>query len=333
MPTVAEVLKQSGLTQEQIDAIDAKAISALNGYVTTVEQSAQHAATKAEEDRKAAEAASASAKVAQDAAELQKRSVDEVWQNTYNPGVAAWEAEKAVLAQKAADEAAAAAFYKAQNDALKEQGIILKDAPNFTPPATPPPGTVRNDKGQFVPNVPGSTPGSPTFTLEQIDQRLGNGISNVGWAMQEYQRLTGGQFLPDPFDQLDREATNQKLPFRDYVARKYDFAGKQQAIVQKQQQEHDATVAATERAKADADWKAKLDAREAEFAVKERQHAERAATGSPVSVAVSAKIPELQRRVETKELPDPLLMNENQRRANTAKMIRDQIAESKSQAA
>ena len=52
MPTVQEVLKQSGLTDEQITALDAKAISAFTGVLTTAEQerqAAQQAAAKAEQ--------------------------------------------------------------------------------------------------------------------------------------------------------------------------------------------------------------------------------------------------------------------------------------------
>ena len=78
--------------------------------------------------------------------------------------------------------------------------------------------------------------------MEAIDQRLGNGISNIGWAMQGVQRLTGGQFLPDSFDKLAQEADASRLPFRDYVARKYDFAGKQATIQHKLQENHDAQL-------------------------------------------------------------------------------------------
>jgi hypothetical protein len=38
-------------------------------------------------------------------------------------------------------------------------------------------------------------------------------------------------------------------------------------------------------------------------------------------------MPELQRQVVAKDIPDPLMMNESQRRVQTAKMIRDTIAE------
>ena len=58
MPTVNEILKQSGLTDEQIAALDAKAITAFTGVLTTAEQerkTAGEAAAKAEQERLAAQ--------------------------------------------------------------------------------------------------------------------------------------------------------------------------------------------------------------------------------------------------------------------------------------
>ena len=114
MPTLAEVLKNSGWSQAQIDALDAQAMKGLGDYVSGIEQTAaqkekaaQDLAVKAEADRKAQEAAVVAAKAAQDAAELQNRSVKDFWDNTYNPGLAAWEAERTKLAKAASDAAVA----------------------------------------------------------------------------------------------------------------------------------------------------------------------------------------------------------------------------------
>jgi hypothetical protein len=329
MPTVIETLMQTGFTKEQIEALDPKLVTVFTTIQTSAEQAKADAERKATEAKSAADKADADRQVWEKAkadAELLQRSNSEFYETKIVPGLTSWQDEQVKLQTDKANAEALAAYYKAQNEGARAAGFIPKDAPEFTPTPNPTNGT-RDAQGRFVPNAPGSTPGSPTFTMEQIDERLGNGISNVGWAMQEYQRLTGGQYLPDSFDKLSAEATSQKLPFRDYVARKYDFAGKQNAIVQKQQQEHDAKIAADRDAAKDAEWKAKLDEREKEFAAKEKLHAERTASGSPVSVATSAKFPEIQRKVISKEMPDPLMMNDSQRRAATAKMIRDQIAE------
>lgn len=319
--TVAEALKMSGMSDEQISALDARVMTTFSGILTTAEQAQADAvakAAKAEQDYQAA-------KAAKEAAELQDRSNKEFWDNTVNPNLTEWDAKLKAADLARANAEAEASYYKTQNQSLKTTGLIPSELPAFTPPAPVIPPRAPN--GQYVPNAPGSTPGSPTFTMEQIDQRLGNGISNVGWAMQEYQRLTGGQFLPDSFDRLSEEATQNKLPFRDYVERKYNFPGKRMEINQRLQQEHDAKVSAEAAAAKESEWKTKLDAREAEFAAKEKTWAERNANNPDQRVVVSSRIPELQRKVETKDLPDPLMMNENQRRANTAKMIRDQIAE------
>jgi hypothetical protein len=328
MASIAEVLKQTGFTDEQISSLDPKLITVFTGIQTSAEQAkadATAAAQKAETDRLAWEKAKADA-------ELLNRSNTEFYETKIVPGLTSWQEEQVKLQADIANANALAAFYKAQNEGARSAGFVPTDAPTFTTPTTPatPP---RSPNGQFVPNAPGTTPGSPTFTMDQIDQRLGNGVSNIGWAMQEYQRLTGGQFLPDPFDQLAKEADAQKLPFRDYVARKYNFAQKQQDIVQRQQQEHDAKVAADAKATAESEWKQKLDAREAEYAAKEKLRAEQGGNNPDVRVAVSSRIPELQRKVETKEMPDPLMMNENQRRAQTAKMIRDTISQKDAAAA
>src|SRR5271157_5822631 len=109
VPTVAEVLKQSGWSQEKIDALDAQALSGLNTHINTVyqtaeqkEKSASELAVKAEADRKAQEAAVVAAKAAQDAAELQNRNNQDFWTNTFSPGISAWETEKKELAKRVA---------------------------------------------------------------------------------------------------------------------------------------------------------------------------------------------------------------------------------------
>jgi hypothetical protein len=325
VPTVAEVLKQSGLSQEQIDALDAKVLTGVNNYVSTVynaaeqkEKSASELAVKAEADRKAQEAAEAAAKTALDAAELQKRSVDEFWNNTYNPGIAAAEVEKTRLAKIATDAAAETAWYKAQHASLKDLGFVPADAPVFTPPAA-----VETPK----------TPGTPTFTDEQINQRIGSGLSNSVWALQEYQKFTG-QFLPDPIDQLAQEATQQKLPFRDYVARKYDFAGKQKAAQEAAAKAHDDSIRTARDAEKDLEWKAKMDAQSNEFAAKERKMAEQHSQNPDTILPPgSAKFTEVRRAQQAGERPDPTKMTPEARIKLTQENLRKRLDERQQQVA
>ena len=330
MPSIAEVLKQSGFTDEQIAAMDAKAVTALGSAWSTTEQTAATAAAKAEADRKAAEDAVAAAKAAQEATELQKRSVDEFWQNTYNPSVAAWETEKAKLAKEAADAAAEAAYYKAQREGyLKTLNIDPANAPEFKKPNVDPnadPGQ-RDAQGRFINNP------NPPFDVNTVISRVGDGMNMIQNIMWKYQTLYGGQPLPMSPAELIAKSDQLKLNPMEYASRTFRFAEKEEEQRQAAAKAHDDSVAKMERDKADAEWKAKLEDREKEFAAKEKLMAERGGNNPDQRVVVSSKIPELQRKVDLKEMPDPLMMNENQRRANTAKMIRDSIAQKDATAA
>lgn len=337
MPTVQEILKQTGLSDEQIAALDAKAISAFGGVLTAAEQkeqTAQQAAQKAEQDRlvavdsaKKAEEERAAAAAAREAAEVAQRSNAKFYDESIAPALNNWGNEKV---QKDAE----LAFYKTQLEGAKANGFVPSDAPAFAAPA-PVPGASqpRDGQGRYVAGAPGGTPGSPTFTMEAIDQRLGNGISNIGWAMQEYQRLTGGQFLPDSFDKLAQEADTSRLPFRDYVSRKYDFQGKQAAIQQKLQDEHDAKV----RAEAAAPYEAKLAeaAKAADEAMKanDRKWAEKIGSNPDIRIAQPSRYADVARAVKSGERPDPLMLNEGQRKMATHQAIQKEVIENMSNAA
>lgn len=334
MPTVQEILKQSGLSDEQITALDAKVITGFSGVLSTAEQerkTAAEAAAKAAEERQAA--AEAAAKAAEErkaaaqaleAEELRKRSNDEFYAESIVPALNSWSNEKT---QKDAE----LAFYKTQLEGAKATGFIPTDAPGFEPQAAGAPQ--RDAQGRYVAGTQGGTPGSPTFTMEAIDQRLGNGLSNIGWAMQEYQRLSGGQFLPDSFDKLAEEANSSRLPFRDYVARKYDFAGKQTEIQRKAQEDHDAKI----RQEAAAPYETKLKEAEAarQKAIEEtdRKWAEKIGSNPDVHIAQPSRFADVARAVKANERPDPLNLNEQQRRQSTSQAIHQEIAEHGQEAA
>jgi hypothetical protein len=335
MPTVQEMLKQSGLSDEQIAALDAKAIGAFSGVLTVAEQKEQAAqkahdeaarlAQAAEQAKKESDQAAQQAAQAREAAEIAQRSNSQFYEETIAPALNNWGTEKANLE-------AQAAFYRAQNEAARAAGFVPAEAPGFTPqtfqPQSGQPQNVqaRDSQGRYVAGAPGSTPGSPTF-MEEIDQRLGAGLSNMGWIMQNYQRLNNGQFLPDPIDQLAKEAENARLPIRDYVARKYDFAGKEAALRQKAQEDHDAKV----RAETAAPYEAKLAEEQAlrKKAIEEndRKWAEKIGSNPDVRIAVQSKFADVARAVKANERPDPLNLTLQQRRQATAQAIRTETAE------
>ncbi len=321
VPTLGEVLKKSGWTQEQIDALDAKAVSGLNTVLTEASQAeatAAAAAAKAEADRVATEKAAADAKAAQDAAELSQRSVKEFWDNTYNPGIAAWEKERQELAKKAADAQAETAFYKTQRESLKAQGIITADAPVFTPPAVVPPAV-----------DPTKTPGTPTFVDPNVVvSRVGDGMYGVMNIMHKYSTLYNGQPLPISPSDLIKQADALKLSPMDYAARTFKFAEKEEEIRQAAAKAHDADIAAKAVAEKDEAHKAELKKLQDDFNAKEKLRAEQGGNNPDVKLPPgSSKFAELQRATKAGERPDPTKMTPAQRHQATLSNIHKAVEE------
>jgi hypothetical protein len=331
VPTLAEVLKQSGWTQTQIDALDAQSQTGLTNYVTNVyqtaeqkEQAATAAAAKAESDRKAQEAAVLEAKSAQEAAEFAKRNVDEFWATTYPTSLT--EHNTALQEEKTAriNAEAKAAWLQAQVDGAKAAGITLADAPAFTPPARPAP----------VVN-PNTTPGTPTFVDPNVVvSRVGDGMYNVMNIMHKYSTLYDGQQLPIAPSELIKQADALKLSPMEYAARTYKFAEKEAEKVQAAAKAHDDAIAAASSAAKDAEWKAKMDAQSSEFAAKERKMAEQLSTHPDMHLPQgSARITELRRATSTGERPDPTKLTPEARLKLSQENIRKRVEERQSVAA
>ena len=319
MPTIQEVLAQSGFSAEEIAALDAKKLAAFGNVLTTAEQkeqAAKDAVTKAEADLVAA-------KAAQDAAELAQRANKEFYDTTIMPSLTGWEDKEKALQQEVANAKATAAFYEAQNKAAKEGGFIAADAPGFVAPAAAAPG--RDAGGKFVAGTPGGTPGSPQF-IEEFENRLGNGLDNSVWALQEYQRLSGGQFLPDSISNLANEAKAQKLPFKDYVSRKYDFAGKSAALQQKAEAEKADAIAKA----AVAPYEEKLKAKDVEWQKKLEEQAktisERGGNNPDVRREAISNYPDVKKAVAEGTRKDPLSMTREERQVEMRRQIQADVA-------
>jgi hypothetical protein len=278
MPTVQEVLKQSGLSDEQIIALDAKAINAFSGVLSAAEQAREQAAADAER------------------AEVERRSNRQFYDQSIAPALDSWATERANLDGQLS-------FYKSQLESARASGLEFAEPPQ-----------ARDGGGRYVAAAPGGTPGSPTFTQADVQRALSNGVSNIGWALQSYAKLHPGEVLPDDFDKLSAEADAQRLPFRDYVARKYDFAGKQAEQQRKAAEEHDAQIR-----------------RETEQA-NDRKWAEKIGSNPDIRIAQPSRFADVARAVRANERPDPLQLNEAQRRAATSQAIRKDIAEKDSAA-
>lgn len=322
--TLAEVLKQSGWSQEQIDALDAKAMSGLTSYVSNIEQSAaqkeqaaKDLAAKAEADRKAQEAAAEAARVAREAAEASERGWADFRDNVYNPGIASWEAEKAKLAKAASDAAAEAAFYKAQRESyLGTLNIKPEDAPVFTPPAA-----------AVVPPAP-KTPGTPTFTIDEVRNELGTSLGTVANIQWEYQTLYGKPMPISPTELLRQAEVNKFKDPATYASQIFKFAEKKEEMRVAAAKAHDDSVAAAAIAERDAKYKEETDKLKAEFAAKERLRAEQAGSNGDVKLPPgSSKFSDLQRATKAGERPDPLKMTQAERRQTSLNNIHKALEE------
>lgn len=331
--TVQEALLQSGFTKEQIDALDPRALTTFGGILTSAEQKekeAREAAVKAEADRQAAAAAAkqaeearVAAQQAREAAELEKRSNVEFYETKVMPGLIGYEDEKKALETAKINAEAAAAFYKAQNEAARTAGFVPTDSPAFTPPATPPPNQPRDGNGRFVPG----TSGSPNFVSpEDFFKRVDTGvygIQDIGW---KYQSLYGRPIPISP-SELVAKADALKLSPMEYAARTFKFAEKEEEQRQAAAKAHDDEIrnaAAAEKAK---EYEVKEAALRAEFAAKEKERAERMGNNPDVRAAQISKIADVRKAVQAGELPDPLKMTDAQRRAATRQQIHKDLSE------
>ena len=323
--TLAEVLKNSGWSQAQIDALDAQAMKGLGDYVSGIEQTAaqkekaaSELAVKAEADRKAQEAAVVAAKAAQDASELSQRSVKDFWDNTYNPGIAAWETEKARLAKVASDASAEAAFYKAQRESyLGTLNIRPEDAPVFTPAAVTPPVA-----------DPNKTPGTPTFTINDVRDQLGTSLGTVANIQWEYQTLYGRPMPISPTELLRQSEANKFKDPATYASQVFKFAEKREEMRQAESKAHDDAIAASAVAAKDETHKLELKKIQDEFAAKERLRAEQAGNNPDVKLPPgSSKFSDLRRAQQAGERKDPTKMTPQERRQTSMDNIHKALEE------
>lgn len=312
MPTVAEILKSSGLDDAAIAALDAKVLAGFTGVLTTAAEENK----KAEEERLAA-------KAAQDAAELAQRANKEFYDQTIVPSLNGWEAQEQAMKQEIANAKALAAFYEAQNKAAKESGFIATDAPVFTPAAVVVPG--RDANGKFVAGTPGGTPGSPTFTMEQVREGLGNTLGTVTDIQWKYQRLYGTP-MPVAPTELVRQAEAQKMNPADYAAKTFNFAAKEAELVARQQAEERAKIAA----EAVAPYEQKLKEKDTEWQKKLEEQAktisERGGNNPDVKRAAISNFPEIKKAVADGTRKDPLSMTREERQVSMRQDIQKSVA-------
>jgi hypothetical protein len=274
--TVEEVLRQSGFTNEQITALEPRAITAFTNVLTEAQQ-------------------------AREAAEVAKRANEQFYENQIGPSLVNWEAEKTRLDNEKAQVMAENAFYKAQAEQARSSGFIPADVPGFN-------GQPRDQQGRYVAGAPGATPGSPQFfDVNKMYERAGDAISIISDISWEHESLFG-QKLPISPSELIRQADAHKLDPRTYAARSFDWDKRRQEIEEKRRQEHDDKI------------------RKEAVAENDRRWAER--TGSNPDIRQpqhNPKYAEIQRAVRRGDRPDPIMMNESERRNATRSAIREDV--------
>ncbi len=321
MPSVVETLLQTGFTKEQIEALDPKLVTTFTTILNTAESdktAAAAAAAKAEADKQIWEKAKADA-------ELLQRSNSDFYETAIVPGLTGLQSQQVALQTEVANANALAAFYKAQNETARTTGFVPADAPTFTPSNVPPPAGTRDAQGRFVPNAPGSTPGSPTFTIDDVRNEIGTKLGTVANIQWKYQSLYGKPMPISPTDLLVQAEQNKFKDPATYASQIFKFAEKEEEMRQAAAKAHDEQVANAKAAERDAEWKAKMDAREAEFAAEKKKMAEAGSSNSDIKPAGPARIAEVRRAVQEGKLPDPLKMTDAQRRQATRQQIHEEI--------
>lgn len=307
MITVAEVLRQTGFTEEQIKALDAKAITAFDGIISSAEKE-RHDAVAAREQ-----------------AELAQRSNVEFYETKIAPSLTAWEEDKARIENEAARRAAEAAFYRTQAEEARKSGFIPNDAPNFDPAKfIPPVQTSRDPQGRYVANVPGSTPGSPTFDVNQVYQRAGDAVGVLTDIQWEHQKLFG-QPLPISPTELVRQADAVKLDPKTYAARTFNWETRRQQMQQEEEKKRAEKIAADAVAPYEQRLKDAEEQSKKSLAELDRKWAERIGSNPDVRMPQDSRYADISRAVKANELPDPLALNDQQRRQQTAQMIRKDL--------
>ena len=231
--TVEEILKETGLTDDQIKAIDAKAIAGLNAYGATASDSLAKA-------------------------ELALRAQREEYDQRIAPALANWADHDTTLSTKVA---AYETFINKMRDSGYLPQEILTSMPTFGPAAAVAPA-VRGSDGRFVAGnnpVPGSPGPAVAFSKIQshLQNELAGAFSFAADTQWKYRSLFGKE-MPDSPTQIIGEAAAQHMSPADYAAKKYEFAARETAIKAEEQKKHDDSIRKEVADAKDREWGEKI---------------------------------------------------------------------------
>jgi hypothetical protein len=162
--------------------------------------------------------------------------------------------------------------------------------------------------------------------MEDIRNGLGGTLGTLTDIQWKYQRLFN-EPLPISPTQLVKEAEAQRLDPAAYAEKRFNFQAREQELVRKTQEEHDAKI----RAEAAAPYEQKLaeaeTARQKAIEETDRKWAEKIGSNPDVRIAQPSRFADVARAVKANERPDPLNLNEQQRRQATSVAIKHEISE------
>jgi hypothetical protein len=305
--TVEDVLRESGFTDEEIKALSPKAITAFSGVLSTADRERQEA------------------QAARDAAELAQRSNVDFYEQKIVPSLTAWEEEKQRIDNDRARASAEAAFYRTQAEEAKKAGFIPGEAPGFDANKFVPPNPgaqARDGNGRYVAGAPGGTPGSPQFfDVNKVYERAGDAVGVLTDIQWEHQRLFG-QPMPISPTELIRQADAVKLDPKTYAARTFNWDSRRQQMQQEEEKKKAEKIAAEAVAPLEQKLRDAEEQRKKDLAELDRKWAERVGSNPDVRRPQDSRYADISRAVKANELPDPLTLNESQRRQLTSTMIR-----------
>jgi hypothetical protein len=275
--TLEEVLKNTGMSDDQIAAMDAK----VKGAFTEVLSTASKSLEQAQKDK--------------ETAELTNRTWQQKLDTEINPALNQWGNEKA------ANETRIAAMEAALKSAV-EGGFVIPDILKTVPPVQP-----RTGDGKFVAGT-NSVPGSPGFEKKLTDE-LGSAFAFAADTQWKYRTLYG-QEMPDSPTAIIKEATAQRMSPSEYAAKKYDFAGKEKAISEQRQKEHDESI------------------RKAAVEERDKYWGEKAGSNPDMRRGQTSEFSEINKAVKAGTRPDPIRpgITEAVRDAGTREAIKAEIA-------
>ena len=195
--------------------------------------------------------------------------------------------------------------------------IKPEDAPVFTPPAA------------TIPAVdPNKTPGTPTFTINQVRDELGNSLGTVANIQWEYRNLYGREMPISPTELLRQSEANKFKDPATYANSIFKFAEKREEIRQAEAKAHDDAIAAAAVAAKDESHKLELKKITDEFSAKERLRAEQAGSNPDTKLPPgSSKFSDLRRAQQAGERKDPTKMTPQERRQTSLDNIHKALEE------